>query len=308
MPIGTRLLLFVAVLLPACGAEETEKRTVKIGYMPIADCAHLFVAVDQALFAKHGLQVEAVMLPGGPRILEALAGGAIDVGYSGVVPALAARGAGLPLQFVGGAVVEDAEHAPHRLLVPVSSAMAGPADLAGKRVAINTLRGIDQLVLSEYAQRAGADPATMQLREVAFPRMEGVLHSAEVDAAMAIEPYVSAATAAGTVRALANAYTEVAPRTFVAAYVMKADAAGGQVGNDVRAVLAGATTYMETHPAETRASVAAHTKLDPRVVGNMAMARFEAMPAAADVQAMIDRTTAMGLLDKAPTAAEMLPP
>lgn len=221
------------------------------------------------------------------------------------MPALAARAAGLPLHFVGGAVVEDAEHAPHRLLV--SAASPGRAShLAGKRVAINTLRGIDQLVLSEYAARGGADPASLQLREVSFPRMEGVLQSGEVDAAMAIEPYVSAATAAGTARALANAYTEVSPRTFVAAYVMKGDAAAGDVGRAVGAVLAEATAWMESHPAETRASIAAHTQLNPKVVGGMSLARFEAMPAAADVQAMIDRASAMRLLDKAPTAAEML--
>ena len=308
-----KLAAFLLALSMGCtGAAETPSEggptRIRIGYAPIADCAHLYVASEQKLWDHHGLAVEETQLGAGPKILEALAAGSIDVGFSGMVTLIQAHAGGLPFVAVGGAIVEDTEHTAHRLLAKPGSGIAGVQDLAGKRVAVATLRGIDQLVLMEDLQRVGVATDSVQLREVPFPRMEGVLQSGEVDAAVAMEPYISAIAKNGTADSIGDPYTDVAPRTLVSTWVMKRDAAQGPVGRAVAETFAEAAEWMATHDAEARAIVAKRTGVDPTIVAQMPMNRMEPKPLVADVQAMIDRTVRAGLIATAPKAEALLTP
>jgi NitT/TauT family transport system substrate-binding protein len=308
--VKTAALLLVLAMGCTGGTEPPTSgpARVRIGYAPIADCAHLYVATEQKLWAAHGLAVEETQLAAGPKILEALAAGSVDVGFTGMVTLIQARAGGLPFVAVGGAIVEDTERTAHRLIVAQDSAITGVQDLAGKSVALATLRGIDQLVLMESLEKAGVPTDSVQLREVPFPRMEGVLQSGEVDAALAMEPYVSAAAKNGTARSVGDPYTDVAARTLVSTWVMKEDAAAGAVGDAVASTLADAAQWMATHDAETRAIVARRTNLDPAIVAEMPMNRMEPEPLLADVQAMIDRTAKAGLVTSPPAASALLAP
>jgi NitT/TauT family transport system substrate-binding protein len=300
------LLLALSMGCTGDAPPEAGPTRIRIGYAPIADCAHLYVASDQKLWDQHDLVVEETQLGAGPKILEALAAGSIDVGFSGIVTLIQAHAGGLPFVAVGGAIVEDTEHTAHRLLTKAGSGITGVQDLADKRVAVATLRGIDQLVLMEGLQRVGVAPDSVQIREVPFPRIEGVLQSGEVDAAVAMEPYVSAAVGNGTATSIGNPYTDVSPRTLVSTWVMKRDAAQGPVGKAVAATLAEAAHWIATHDAEARAIVARRTGVDAALVAQMPMNRMEPKPLLADVQAMVDRTTQAGFVANAPKAEALL--
>ena len=308
-----KLVGFLLALSMGCtGAAEAPPgggpTRIRIGYAPIADCAHLYVASEQKLWDHHGLVVEETQLGAGPKILEALAAGSIDVGFSGMVTLIQAHAGGLPFVAVGGAIIEDTEHTAHRLLAKPGSGITGVQDLANKRVAVATLRGIDQLVLMEDLQRVGVASDSVQLREVPFPRMEGVLQSGEVDAAVAMEPYISAIAKNGTAVSVGDPYTDVSPRTLVSTWVMKRDAAQGPIGKAVAETFAEAAEWMATHDAEARAIVAKRTGVDPAIVAQMPMNRMEPKPLVADVQAMIERTTRAGLVATAPKAEALLAP
>ncbi len=279
---------------------------LRIGYIPIADCAHLYVASAQGLWAAHGLQVEETSMAGGARILEALAAGALDLGFSNVISLAIARSRGLPFVAVGGAVVEDAQHAPHRLLLRADLPFSGPADLRGKRIAVNTLRNIDQLVLGEYLAGGGVGLSEVTLREIPFPRMEGVLTSGELDAASGIEPYVTISESNPALALGPNHYLQVAPRTLVSSYVMNQEQARGPAGEAVRAVLVEAAAWIAEHDAETRALVAQRTGLDQAVTTVMGMSRMESAPVPEDLKAMIQRAAAADLLGQPPTTDELL--
>ena len=308
-----RLAPFLLALSMGCtGAADAPSEggptRIRIGYAPIADCAHLYVASEQKLWEQHHLEVEETQLGAGPKILEALAAGSIDVGFSGMVTLIQAHAGGLPFVAVGGAIVEDMEHTAHRLLAKPGSGITGVQDLANKRVAVATLRGIDQLVLREDLQRVGVPPDSVQLREVPFPRMEGVLQSGEVDAAVAMEPYISAIAKNGTAVSIGDPYTNVSPRTLVSTWVMKRDAAQGPIGKAVAETFAEAAEWIATHDAEARAIIAKRTGVDAAIAEQMPMNRMEPKPLVADVQAMIDRTTRAGLVATAPKAEALLAP
>ena len=81
-----------------------------IGHLPIADCAQLFVAVDQGYFTDEGLEVELIAMSSGLRTLEALGTGDVDIAFSAVAPLILARARGLEYVAVTGGPTEDAMH------------------------------------------------------------------------------------------------------------------------------------------------------------------------------------------------------
>ena len=48
---------------------------ISVGYIPIADCSQLYVAIEKGFFTDEGLNIEPKEFQGGPQILEALKDG-----------------------------------------------------------------------------------------------------------------------------------------------------------------------------------------------------------------------------------------
>ncbi len=302
------LSILLAALVTGCHGNDSPQDDglveIRLGYIPIADCAHLYVASSQHIWSRHGLKVKETSMAGGARILEALAAGSLDVAFTNVVSLALARSRGLPFISVGGAVLEDEQHDPHRLLMRSGAVFSGPADLRGKSIAVNTLRNIDQMVVGEYLASGGVALDQATLREVPFPRMEAVLLSGEIDAASAIEPYVTLASADDRLKSPVDHFLAMSPRTLIATYAMKEDKARGTVGQAVARVLAEAARWAAQHDSETRLMVAEYTGLDVQVTASMKMSRLESAPTRADMQAMLDRAEAAGLLGETVPRAE----
>src|SRR5687767_13835949 len=93
------LLLLVAGVAGCAAPPPTEapRTKLKVGYVPIADCLQLYVAVEQGMFAKNGLDVELTSLQSGQRIIEALIAGELQVGIANVVSATTAYARGAPI-------------------------------------------------------------------------------------------------------------------------------------------------------------------------------------------------------------------
>lgn len=127
-------------LLTACGdnndgnkdakAEGLVKVKLQLKWVPQAQFAGYYVALDKGYYADEGLEVEIV--PGGPDIVpeQQVANGAADIGVDWVASLLASQEAGLP-------IIEIAQVFQQSGLVLVSKKSAGiqtAADLAGKKV------------------------------------------------------------------------------------------------------------------------------------------------------------------------------
>ncbi len=111
-------------------AAEPVKVKLQLKWVPQAQFAGYFVALDKGYYADEGLDVEIV--PGGPDIVpeQQVASGAADIGVDWVASLLAHQEQGLPL-------VEISQIYQKSGLVLVSKKEAGiatPADLKGKKV------------------------------------------------------------------------------------------------------------------------------------------------------------------------------
>jgi NitT/TauT family transport system substrate-binding protein len=173
------LLLLVAScsLLPACDRSEQtpppadSPAKLRVGYIPVTHCLPLYCALHEGYFTDRNLEVELVSLPGGAKILEALAAKDIDVGFSNVVSLILARSEGLPFVSFTGGPVEDASHRDHALLVRSDSPIQSVSELRGKTLAINSRRNIDHLMILLLLQEHGLTEKDVTIVEVPFPRM-----------------------------------------------------------------------------------------------------------------------------------------
>jgi NitT/TauT family transport system substrate-binding protein len=306
------VLLVTAMILTGCTGAPNGKQggatAVKVGYIPIVDCLPLYVAKDKGMFDKQGLSAELVPLQGGPRIIEALTSKSVDFGYSNVVSVIVARSKGVPIVGVTGGPVETTSRQAHALMVAESSPIKSPKDLEGKTVAINSLRGLEQVVLRQYLEKNGVNPDSVKVVEAPVPQMEGVLKNGSVDAIQPAEPFVTLALSHKTARVLGHPHTEVRPRNIIANYNVRQDWLG-QNAETVRkfaAALAEASDFIAKNDAEARQILLKYTQIPQEVVGQVvlpeSMNRFDE----ADLQFWVDELARQGIIEKSFPASEVL--
>jgi hypothetical protein len=106
-----------------------------------------------------------------------------------------ARTTGIPLTLVAGSEVEGTNVNDNwqDILVKGSSSIRTPADLAGKTIAANALKGVGEVVIKAALQKAGVDPNSIKLVAIPFPSMRTALNSGQVDAIWTPEPFLSQA-------------------------------------------------------------------------------------------------------------------
>src|SRR5262245_11194637 len=120
---------------------------------PTANITPLWVAHDEGLFLKHGIDVELVPIPGGERIVAAV--------MSGEIPKTALASSALLSATLGGAdLVFLASWASLlRYSLFARPDIASVQDLRGKQVAITGRAGINRRAMELTLARNGLDPA-----------------------------------------------------------------------------------------------------------------------------------------------------
>ncbi len=114
--------------------------TVKIGFVDVTGTGiisdTLGVARDQGFIEEElgaiGVKAEFIPMTGaGPAINEALAGGSLDIGFLGDVPAIIGKAAGIDTQLISFSGLNSGAS----LVVPKDSAFSTVQDLKGKKIA-----------------------------------------------------------------------------------------------------------------------------------------------------------------------------
>jgi NitT/TauT family transport system substrate-binding protein len=78
-----------------------------------------------------------------------------------------------------------------------SSGISKPADLAGKTIAVNLTQNIQTLATNSVLAADGVTASSVHYVEIPFPDMTAALQANRVDAISVVEPFLSAALAAG---------------------------------------------------------------------------------------------------------------
>src|SRR5438034_2742357 len=191
----------VVVLLVAFGGSasgapgKAALTTVTVDTLPIANGLPLDLGISKGFFAKHGIEIKKQLLQSGNDIVLALANHNGDVGYLGYVPMMIARTQGIPLTLVAASEVEGTSIDDNwqNILVKGSSSIRTPADLAGKTIAVNALKGVGEVVIKAALEKSGLNPDSIKLLALPFPSMRAALSNGQVDAIWTPEPFLSQA-------------------------------------------------------------------------------------------------------------------
>jgi NitT/TauT family transport system substrate-binding protein len=195
-----------AVLLTGC--RKKEGATIRVGVLPISDSLPIYLAQKNGYFERNNISTQLVPLDGGAKVISAMAGGSIDFGVSNYVSQMLARESGLDVRLVSGNTVETKANPQHALMVARASRLT-VRELAGKRIAVNTRKNINELFMRDYLAQAGVDPASISFVELPFPRMLAALEGGAVDAAGVFEPFVTFGGRSNVAKPLARFVVDV---------------------------------------------------------------------------------------------------
>jgi NitT/TauT family transport system substrate-binding protein len=142
----------------------------------------------------------------------------------------------------------------HGVFVRADSALRSVRDLRGQRIAVNTVKAIDEVMLSALIQREGGDAAGNRFVPINFPAMQPALLAGEVDAVVVIEPFVALAQAEPALRRISTLYAELQPVTEISAFVARSglDLAMRSPAARLRSALQAAARHANRYPEQVR--------------------------------------------------------
>jgi len=181
---------------------RAESAPLRIGYQKSS--VNLMVTRERRLLdaALPGTPVKWVEFPAGPQILEALAVGSLDFGFTGDTPPVFAQAAGKDIWYVG---LEPPKPASSAILVPHDSAIRALADLKGRRIGLQKGSSAHYLVLRAL-DTAGLRWSDITPLYLAPSDARAAFEKGALDAWGIWDPYYAAAEIDGGARVLATGH------------------------------------------------------------------------------------------------------
>jgi NitT/TauT family transport system substrate-binding protein len=193
--VGACALLFSLGGSASSAPTRMTLTTINLDTLPIANGLPLDLGIAKGFFAAQGLEIKKTTFASGNDIVLAMANNQGDIGYIGWVPAILARTQGIDFTAVAASDNEGTSTADNwqNILVKGDSSIRTPADLAGKTIAVNALKGVGEVMIRAALQKSGVDPNSIKLLAVPFPNMRTALANGQVDAVWFPEPFVTQA-------------------------------------------------------------------------------------------------------------------
>ena len=193
-----RLSSALAVVLALAGHASAQEK-VTVSWLPIMQTTAFYVALEEKLFEKAGITVEAIKFQSPNQIIESLVSGRADFGAPGAAAGITVLAeAQFPGTFKvfglqGGGIKVNLIN--DGLIVKNDSKIASFKDLKGK--SLGHLPGIQWRTISRYVVRQnGLDPdKDLRMQELAVGLQVPGVVSGSVDATLSLEPVGSIAVA-----------------------------------------------------------------------------------------------------------------
>ncbi|MDR7273724.1 ABC transporter substrate-binding protein [Catenuloplanes atrovinosus] len=293
------------------GTTESGPRKVTVGVIPIVDVAPIYLGKEKGFFSARGIDLELVTAQGGAAIVPGVLSGDFQFGFSNITSLMIAQTKNVPVKIVANGAASTG--VPGKdfggVVVGKDSPIATAAALAGRKVAVNTLKNIGDTTVRESVRKAGGDPGGIQFVEIPFPDMPAALESGQVDAAWVVEPQLSAVKAAGGT-VIASNFTDTAPNLTIAAYFAGTKLIADDpdlVGRFTEAIEE-SLAYADAHPDEVRAVLSSYTKISEEVRAALILPKWPTEVDRASLERLSELGRADGIFgDATPDLAALLP-
>ncbi|MEV4844367.1 ABC transporter substrate-binding protein [Micromonospora matsumotoense] len=195
------LIAVTAIALTGCTDSDAstpspqtsgDLRKIRVAALPITETAALWGGIKAGIFAERGLQVEVLPAQGGAQAIPALMNGDIDFAIGQPFGPFRADLQNLGVVIIGNYASSYADGDDiNAVVASAKSGVTRPADLAGKRVAVNSLGAAGDVTIMAAVEKDGGDPTRIKFVEVAFPDAPAQLAAGNIDAAWVPEPFVT---------------------------------------------------------------------------------------------------------------------
>jgi NitT/TauT family transport system substrate-binding protein len=310
------LALVSSVAMVGCGDDddgggggEGRPATLKVGVIPIADVAPLYLGMKKGFFEQEKLTIKPQLAEGGAAITPAVVSGDFQIGFSNTISLLIAASQDLPVEIISQGVLggKTEEEAWADLLVLKDGPIKEPQDLEGKTIAVNTLKNICEVTIKASLEEEGVAVDKLEFAEVPFPDMNAALEAGRVDGACVVEPFVSQGKA-GEARGIDPFYVRTAPDLTVATYFTStqyAEQNADVVDRFVRAMNK-SLNYAQSHPDEVRQVLLDYTEIPPDAAEQITLPIWRPDLNEPTIERLSELSLKYGLIEEEPDLDELI--
>jgi NitT/TauT family transport system substrate-binding protein len=291
------------------GAKQGGVTKVKVGVLPISNVAPLYLGMKKGFFKAEGLEVEPSIGQSGNELVTGMVSGSTEFAFLGYVPLMSARSQGLPVKVVANADngAETAKDEWTLLMSKKGSPIKTPADLAGKTIAVNALKGVGEVEIKAALDKRGVDPNSIKLLEIPFPEMPAALDKGRVDVIWAPEPFLTSVLGAGG-QSVEAPLTTLGSKFPNGTYgtTEKEIAQNKDVVEAFARAINKSSDYATAHPDEARATIPTFTKIPPDVAKKIRLPLWPTTIDRTKLQTLLDYAVKYKVIEKPPKLDDVI--
>jgi NitT/TauT family transport system substrate-binding protein len=308
-----RFVVLMTLALSAAAVVPVQSQTVptlRVAGPPLDAYKAAYYAQKAGLFRKYGVNVELSAVSSGTAAMAAISGGAIDLAFTAILPAIQAHAKGIEFRIVAPAGWYDTAAPQLLMLVRKDSAVQNGRDLAGKTIGCTALKDLSCTAMAAWIDQNQGDSKGVKTLELPNPALLAALEEGRIDAATFVTPFLDQAMASGKVRVLAKNYDAIAKKFQTAGYITTADESAKNTDALHRFALAmrDAEVYTNAHLAETVDLVAGYSGIPAPAVAKSVRATDPENVDPRNIQPLIDVAAKYGIIDRAFPADEIISP
>jgi NitT/TauT family transport system substrate-binding protein len=292
---------------PARSQNAAPLATLHVGGSADMDAAPILYGVNAGVFRRYGLEVVFQKAASGSAVAAAVAGGALEIGKSSVVPLISAHARGVPLTIVAPSVVHRIGMADSALMVAADAPIRTARDLNGKAVSVAGLRDMQWLATHAWLDANGGDSSSVQFLEIPGASVGNALEAGRIAAGTLSEPYITQALASGKARILAKMVDALGGVMTTAFFTTAGYAAPHRdvVERFDRAVVE-ASAYCDIHPDEMTDVMSAFTGIDRTTLNAMIRPAFALDLDPRSMQPIVNAAAKYNVIAQAFNAQELI--
>lgn len=311
------LVAALAAGLAACTSPSTTSQQpaaaapakIRIGTLPTEDSLPLWVAEQQGLFKKAGLDVQILSFPSAQERDAALTAGAVDGFMGDIIAAASLRAGGVPVRIATLMLGATPKEGRFGIAVKPGSKVTALQQLASKPVGTSS-GTIQEYVLDQLMLQAGVPADQIKKEEVKkVPVRFELLMSGKLDAAALPEPFLSLAEKQGA-RVVADDTGDVNLSQTVMLFAEKYlnDPVGAAAVKSLMGVWDEAVTKINADPNAYRPLLVEKAKLPAPLAGSYQVNTYPThqLPAQEQVDAVLSWMQDKGLLPSRVTYEDLI--
>jgi NitT/TauT family transport system substrate-binding protein len=206
-------------ILAGMFVQHASAQKIVLGFSASTAFSTSFVAANEGIFKKHGLDVEMKLVPNSSTTPAALVADSLQVATPTAPITLQAIEQGLDLVVLAGGSFYTKGIEDVAIMVKPDSPIKTAKDFEGKRVATAGLNAFLHVLFRKWMQENGADYKKTIFTETPFAQQLDVLRSGQVDGILAVQPFLARALETNMGRVVAYYIADLEGETLAGWYV-----------------------------------------------------------------------------------------